>query len=377
MISEIVVRRSLALFAIIALGCILFFAGKEFQGAFFGAIILFTLFKPLQQRFTTQYKIPNGLSALLVIIISFFTIVIPTALVILIIGSSISSYINDNADSISHLPQLISDSFVNNRQFLDTPIYGNFTVQMAVEQSNINFSSVAGQISDLARAIVTTTASTLSRILLDLIIMYFVLYYLLRDKKMFSQAFYTISPFNAANTSRLAREFQSMTYSSLIGSIAVAISQGLSFAIGLIIANVFFHAHIPAVILISFLVGIASFIPLIGAPMIWGPVVILTALFGSIPGAIFLLIWGSLLVSNIDNVARTLVNQKVGNIHPLISIVGLLVGIPLFGVLGIVLGPILVAFFLLFVDMFRQEFITPSPVVVEEQKNIEEAKATE
>lgn len=359
MLPEIIVRRNLALLGIIILGLVLFFAASQFQAAFFGSIILFTLFKPLQDKFTKSYKIPNGISALLVIIISFFTVVIPITLMGILLATSTASYINANVQDFQKIPDAISESLINNQKFLDTPIYNDYTIRKAISEIKIDYSSLAQQISGFLRNFITGLTTTVSRILLDLIIMYFVLYYLLRDKDLFGRAFYKISPFNQRNTTKLAKEFQSMTYSSLIGSITVAVTQGASFGLGIFIANTFFGANIPAGILLSFLVGIASLVPLVGAPLIWGPVALLTALFSSVPAAIFLLLWGTILVSNIDNVARTFVNQKVGNVHPLISIVGLFIGVPLFGVLGIVLGPVLVSFFILFTDMFMQEFVTP------------------
>ncbi len=370
MLPEIIVRRNLALLGIVILGLVLFFAASQFQAAFFGSIILFTLFKPLQDKFTKSYKLPNGIAALFVIIISFFTVVIPITLMGILLATSTASYINANVQDFQKIPDAISESLINNQKFLNTPIYNDYTIRKAIGEIKIDYSSLAQQLSGFLRNFITGFTTAVSRFLLDLIIMYFVLYYLLRDKDLFGRVLYKISPFNQKNSEKLVKEFQSMTYSSLIGSIAVAITQGASFGLGIFIANTFFHANIPAGVLISFLVGIASFIPLVGAPLIWGPVVILTALFSSVPAAIFLVLWGAILVSNIDNVARTFVNQKVGNVHPLVSIIGLFIGIPLFGVLGIVLGPVLVSFFILFADMFMQEFVTPRKLNPENNESI-------
>ena len=67
--------------------------------------------------------------------------------------------------------------------------------------------------------------------------------------------------------------------------------------------------------------------------------------------------YGAIIVSQCDNLIRFLLQKKMADVHPLITIFGVVAGLPLFGFMGVIFGPLLVSLFLLFVDMFRKEFL--------------------
>ena len=67
------------------------------------------------------------------------------------------------------------------------------------------------------------------------------------------------------------------------------------------------------------------------------------------------MLWGALIVANIDNVIRLIINRKYANTHPIVSIVGVIIGIPVFGVLGLVIGPLLISYFILLIKIYESE----------------------
>lgn len=105
------------------------------------------------------------------------------------------------------------------------------------------------------------------------------------------------------------------------------------------------------------LTAFASVIPLVGTALVWVPITIYFLIVGSWVNALMMLGYGAIIVSQCDNLIRFLLQKKMADVHPLITIFGVVAGLPLFGFMGVIFGPLLVSLFLLFVDMFRKEFL--------------------
>lgn len=99
--------------------------------------------------------------------------------------------------------------------------------------------------------------------------------------------------------------------------------------------------------------AILSFIPLLGPPLVFVPAALILLSQGDTWQGVGLLIWGFGLVINIDNVLRLIIAKKVGDIHPVITVVGVIIGIPLFGIMGLVYGPLLLTYFLIAVRIYK------------------------
>ena len=141
-----------------------------------------------------------------------------------------------------------------------------------------------------------------------------------------------------------------MTKATIIGSLLIAILQGTMLWAG------FYFLNIPGALFWGLVTALISFIPIVGSPVIWVPASIILLFSGSIWQAVALLLWG-FIISSVDNVIRPITNKKFGKIHPLISIIGVFIGISQFGFLGIFIGPLLVAYFVLIWDIYREEHL--------------------
>ena len=105
------------------------------------------------------------------------------------------------------------------------------------------------------------------------------------------------------------------------------------------------------------LTAFASVIPIVGTTLVWFPISIYFLLIGDWIHALVLLGYGGIIIAQCDNLIRFILQKKMANIHPLITIFGVVAGLPIFGFMGIIFGPLLVSLFLLFVDMFREEYL--------------------
>jgi predicted PurR-regulated permease PerM len=347
MLAEKTFKRNIALGLVIGMAGLLAFALKDFLGAILGAVILFTLFKPLQRKLISL-SVPSWLAALVVLLISMITVVGPITFVFIVLAQSIARFIQDNSQFITNLSKLKLDNAL-----LDTSIYGNFTIKQALDQASINFVEIANRVTGFITNAFSNITGLILGLLIQSIVLYLVFFFLLKDMESYKKAFYEYSPFSAKNTTKLSVEFEKITRASIMGSGVVALAQGIA----IFIAFLFVPQLKDVALLIGVMAALTSLIPVIGPILIWLPTTIVLILLGNPAGALFIALWGFIVVGNTDSFIRPIINNRIGQIHPLVSIIGLLIGIPMFGVLGIVLGPALLEFTLLFINMFREEFV--------------------
>jgi predicted PurR-regulated permease PerM len=93
----------------------------------------------------------------------------------------------------------------------------------------------------------------------------------------------------------------------------------------------------------------------VGPSIVWGPASLIMLLTQNYVAGIGILIFG-LVLSNVDNFLRPFIQQQIGKMHPLISLIGIFIGIPIFGLLGLIIGPLLLSYFFLTLKMFREEY---------------------
>jgi predicted PurR-regulated permease PerM len=157
-------------------------------------------------------------------------------------------------------------------------------------------------------------------------------------------------PVSKSNLKIIGKEIQSMVRSNALGIPLVAIVQGIVALIGFLIfgvANPFFWFVI---------VTIGSMIPFVGTLVGILPVFILELSTGHTFQAWGILIYGFVVVGLSDNIVRLYVLKKIDNVHPLITLVGVIVGVPLFGFIGLIFGPLLISLFLVLLSIYRKEY---------------------
>ncbi len=102
---------------------------------------------------------------------------------------------------------------------------------------------------------------------------------------------------------------------------------------------------------------IFSILPLLGSGLVWGPAAIVLLINHRPAAAMLLAIWGLVVVGNVDYVIRPMVARRWGHIHPLVTLIGALVGVPYFGLLGLLIGPLAVSYFFELINMYREEYL--------------------
>ncbi|MBC8156177.1 MAG: AI-2E family transporter, partial [Bacteroidetes bacterium] len=98
-----------------------------------------------------------------------------------------------------------------------------------------------------------------------------------------------------------------------------------------------------------------SFVPVLGTPIVWVPAGLIQISQGNTTQGVGILLVGAIVVTNIDNVLRITLAKRMGDIHPLITFAGILLGIPVFGIVGLVIGPLLLSYFIVLINVFEKQ----------------------
>ena len=139
--------------------------------------------------------------------------------------------------------------------------------------------------------------------------------------------------------------------SNAIGIPLLAVIQGAVATLG------YFIFGAPSPVLWGFLSCFATIIPIVGAALIWAPLALYMGMTGHCGMAIGLAVYALVVISNVDNLVRFMLQKKMADTHPLITIFGVVIGLSLFGFMGVIFGPLLLSIFVFCVNIFKVEYL--------------------
>ena len=339
------VKMALALLIITVLTVVIVYAMLPYLNYFFGAFILYIIFAPLYHLLVRRTPLNRQIASVLVIVISIFVVLVPLYFLLNIIIGEIQQLLLNQASIIASI-QSGGQSLTVYLLKLDLPIED---LQSTLEQKLMDIGS---QTFNYTSKFILGSIQSLSEQAIGLFIMFFLLYYLLTEEESdFVHKLYAAVPFNAENTVTLVEEFRRIVRTTLISTGAIALLQGALLTITFLIFN------IRGAFLWGALAAIFSFLPVLGVPLIWVPAAIIQLLLKDYTAGIAIIAVG-IFISVIDNFLRPVIQNRVGELHPLLSLLGIVIGIPLFGLIGIVIGPLLLSYFILTVKMFSKEYLS-------------------
>lgn len=210
----------------------------------------------------------------------------------------------------------------------------------------------SGYLADAAGSILQTTTSAL----LSFVIALLAMYYVLLHWPTISVRLERVLPLDPHHTRSLMQEFRDVGRGAFIGGIATAVVQGVFAGIGFAIAGV------PHAATWGLLTAIASFLPVVGTALVWLPVGAYLLAVGSVSAGIFVLAWGVLVVMGVaDYVVRPRLVGRHGAEQPFLMLIALLGGIEVFGLAGLIVGPVLMSLFQAILRIYEREVTGESP----------------
>ncbi len=323
------------------LTAVLAYALYPYLNAFFGAFILYAVFYPMYKKLTGRLKIRPGIAAIISILTSIVVILIPLYLLMTIVIFEIQEVIANIGDIL-----LYTETFST---YIAQLNIDSLPVAVDLQEKLVELASIAA---NFFSVLLLNAVQSLGQRAIEFTIMYFLLYYLfVGGGSDFSNDLKKAFPFNAKNTDILIDKFKSTVNTTLISAGLIAIIQGT------LLTATFLILGIEGAFLWGFITAILSFLPVVGATFVWAPAMLIQLVqqdyFSA--GGIFI---GGMILSSIDNFIRPAIQKKVGQIHPLISLIGVIIGLNLFGLLGIVIGPLLLSYVIIMAKMFNEEYMS-------------------
>jgi predicted PurR-regulated permease PerM len=296
-----------------------------------GAITLYILSRASYFQLVYNRKWKKGRAAFLFIFYYLMLLGIPVFAAVTLLSPKISDALSDPTHLIDNIKQ------------------GILQVQAKIGISIVSEKSLTNSLDQTIRFIPSLLNSTLN-LLSNLITMLFFLYYLLYHGREIEMTLFKMIPLKDANTAILASETKKMVKANAIGIPLISIVQGLTATLG------YFIFGVDEFALWGFFTGVFAFFPVVGTMVVWVPMVIYMYATGETWNATGLLLYSLIVTGNIDYIARITIMKKMGNVHPVITVLGVLIGLGLFGFIGLIFGPLLVSYIVVLFRIYMNEF---------------------
>lgn len=299
--------------------------------SFLGAVALYILLKDPMAWLMKQKHMKDWIASLILMLVTVVILVVPLWFII--------KLLIEKAQPLIQSPEFFTDIFAKINAYLKDEL------GLAV-LSQDTLQKFSGTLTNFAQKTLSGTLNTV----LVLVFMYTFLFFMMVNSRKMERFVQNNLPFSDVNRQKLLNEVTRMVRSNSITIPTVAFLQGSVALIGYLV----FGIREPW--LLGVLTAISSMIPVVGAMLVYLPVVIYTLATGSFGPGIGLMIWCFVLVGSVDNVARFMLQKKLANVHPLITILGVILGTKLFGLIGLIFGPLTITLFVALIKIYFNEF---------------------
>jgi len=331
------VNRYFFLSIIILFAAFLFFSLIEFFTAFLAAVIVYVLSRPFVEFLIKRKRWRKSWAAIAVIIISFFIILLPISLMITLLYNKIVP--------VAENPNLI----INSVKDFEKVVHDKYGFDLFGEQT-------LAKIQAFATTVLSSILNQGLSIFTTITMMYFFLYFMLMNINRMEAAIVFYLPFKRSKIMMFGNELVAQTFSNSIGIPLIAVAQGFSSYIAYSVAGVKEAAFWGVI------TGFASIIPVVGIGIIWIPVAVFLLISGQTWQAFFVALWSILISGVADNVIRFALAKRMADVHPIVTVLGVIIGLKLFGITGLIFGPLIISYFIILLRIYYLEYQKPALV---------------
>lgn len=301
-----------------------------------GAATIYVLLRRQMWLLTERRKWRRSMAALLLLGEAAFVFLVPLSLIIWMLIAKTRHIVLDPQlliVPVKHIVSLMSDMIGYN---------------LWREE---NITSMIGYLPQIGQWILDSILSFAANI----VVLLFVLYFMLIGGRRMEEYCREILPFNRLISRDLMREIYRIVHSNAIGIPLLAVVQGVVAYIGYLAFGA------PSPLFWAVLTCFATVIPLVGTALVWVPLAAYMTLGGEWGPSVGLMLYGLLVVTHVDNLGRFIMQKKMADTHPLITIFGVIVGLSLFGFMGVIFGPLMLALLVFCVNIFKRKYLDRVP----------------
>ncbi|RZK30359.1 MAG: AI-2E family transporter [Hymenobacter sp.] len=344
-------RFTLLIITVVLLGLLAFFGLLQYLTAFLGAGILYVVLRPWFTALVHRRNWNRTLVTVLLLVFAMVVLVIPFFALTSLLIDRVATLAR-NTDQILLVVQRIERK-----------------VGMQVTQEN-QVRQLLQQGAAKVSQWIPTLASSVLNVIVIVGLMLFTLYYLFMQEEEFLAGLRRYLPFREKTLEELSGSLKNNVNANVLGQGIVALVQGLLTGATLWIFQV------PDPMFWTVIAIFMAFIPVLGTPLVWGPAAIYQFAQGHNAQGIGILLVGVIVIINVDNVLRIWLAKSMGDIHPWVTLVGLTLGVEIFGIVGLVIGPLLLSYFIVLMQVFARENVVlqhllPDGIMGQAEKTVE------
>ncbi len=308
-----------------------------FIPGFLGALCLFVLLVSPYKWLTERKRWNSTLTIITLMLSSFILVLAPLFVLIQTLTKKVLVLLNDKEKIQADIQSLVEHLKVN------------YHVNV-LNENNMGKAAEFG--TKALQAIVNTSVNGL----IEIGVAYLILFFMLKEYKQLEKWIITYLPLRKDNIEAVRVDMNKMVISNTVGLPLTAFLQGIVAYIGYLIFG------IEDSFMFFVLTVFAAMLPVVGSCLIYVPLVLSLFAKGDDYNAIGLGLYCIIIVGLSDNLFRFLLQKKMANIHPLITIFGVIIGVNIFGFIGIIFGPVLFSAFMWLIKIYYREFVLPPPV---------------
>ncbi len=334
------IRQVLLLGLIIVVGVTITWQLYAFIPGMLGAITFYILMRERYFKLTDNRGWKKWVAATVFILAAIIIFAMPIVLLVQMLVPKFNALINNTA------------------QLED----GIKTVTQQLKDLNLPFTINSEQIIKIVENITSSVPQVLgatANMITNGVLAFFMLYFMLSEGHLMEKNIKAYTPLSENNVNSIWQATRTMVKANAIGIPVLAASQAIAAAIGYLIFGV------ESYILWGVITGIFSVVPILGCMIVWLPICVYLYATGEPGAALGLAIYSFVITGGVDNVLRFTILKKLGDIHPITTTLGIIVGVPLFGFMGFIFGPLLVSYLLLLIKVYRLEFVDNGEVAAE------------
>lgn len=318
------------------------------------ATVLVVVSWPVYQTVLRWVKGRRAIASVLTIVILFVLVFGPVVSLLYVFVTQALSFVQAAIDWVAS-GQL--DQLVGKLQAVQIPQVEETIARFTGKELDV-VEAIAGPLQDGLLTVLNTAGSTLPGLIrttgkasIDVVIFLFTAVTLYMEGPRVLEVAKNLSPMDDDYEDQLFRVFRQFANNMVIGSLATGALQGLVSGIGYAIAGV------PQIVFLGICTGVFSFVPIVGTAVVWVPVTIYTAVDIGPGWAVFVALWSMVVTASVDNVVKPLFLRGGTKIHPLLIFLGVFGGLIWMGVPGVLIGPVVVAFFLALYTIYVTDFL--------------------
>ncbi|MBL7054499.1 AI-2E family transporter [Candidatus Woesearchaeota archaeon] len=335
---------------LIAVLTLSFFMIMPFLTAILTSLILTYIFYPVYKKVNKKIKNKN-LASFIVTILILVLIILPSFLIL-----------NTASKEARSLYEFSKETFFAGKECdieskeMTCQIKSRIEEFLSIPQVKLQVASSVNKAPNFLVEQLLRFIFSIPKIVLNFFIIFFVVFFLLRDEKTFVDKIGNLLPLKKEQKKHIFKRFNDVAFAVIYGSIIVAIIQGTVAGIG------YYFAGIRSPLIWALITMFFALVPLVGTAVVWLPASLVLIFSGYatsntllIVKGVLLLLYGALIVSTIDNLLKPKIIGERAKVHPVIVLLGVLGGLSFFGFIGFIVGPIILGLAVAFIKIYEEE----------------------